>query len=207
MNWSSPLSCYPPSGGPGLLSRPLRGHLSPRKATSSSCQAANIPGQDQPHCNPYPKAESPRHRGGLAGTLTSTAIKIGPAWQGEEGEGQVPTAALTPGTQYRWAKGCLLGPLMPSCSASRWVGTSRAQLLRAIVSTTCSSLLRSRCLRACSSFSRATRICRGGVKSGIGSESGLATHRHGLEALGKVAGPPHMTLVCLGGFWEQSGKT
>lgn len=37
-----------------------------------------------------------------------------------------------------------------------------SQLLRAIVSTTCSSLLRSRCRRACSSFSRAVRICRGG---------------------------------------------
>lgn len=33
-----------------------------------------------------------------------------------------------------------------------------SQLLRAIVSTTCSSLLRSRCRRACSSFSRAVRI-------------------------------------------------
>lgn len=44
-------------------------------------------------CNPCPKAASPRHRGGSAGTLTSTAMKIGPAWQGEKGEGQDPTAA------------------------------------------------------------------------------------------------------------------
>lgn len=107
-------------------------------------------------CNPCPRAASPRHRGGSAGTLISTAVKIGPAWQGEEGEGQDPTAApqlalgtgeLSPGS-----------PLLPSCSASCWVVMSRAQLLRAIVSTTCSSLLRSRCLRACSSFSSATRI-------------------------------------------------
>lgn len=120
-----------------------------------------------------------------------------PCMAGRGRRGPGPNHSPHTWTWYRWAKGCLLGPLLPSCSASCWVGTSRAQLLRAIVSTTCSSLLRSRCLRACSSFSRATRICKGGVRGGIGSESGLATHRYGLEALREAAGPRHMTLVCL----------
>lgn len=49
-------------------------------------------------------------------------------------------------------------PGLRSHSASHRVVSGQAQLLKAIVSTTCSSLLRSRCRRACSSFSKAARI-------------------------------------------------
>lgn len=92
MNWSSPLSRCPPSGGPGLLSRPLRGHLSSRTASSGPCQAANIPGRTSHTAILAPRQQA-LGRGGSAGTVTSTAINSGPAWQGEEGEGQDPTAA------------------------------------------------------------------------------------------------------------------
>lgn len=54
----------------------------------------------------------------------------------------------------------LAGPLPPAASAARDAGTAPppSQLLKAIVSIACSSLLLSRCRRACSSFSSAAKI-------------------------------------------------
>lgn len=54
----------------------------------------------------------------------------------------------------------LAGPT-PAAAAAREAGTvpPPLQLLKAIVSIACSSLLLSRCLLACSSFSNAAKIC------------------------------------------------
>lgn len=94
---------------------------------------------------------------------------------GRKGSGKargIRTAHLVPRAQHlpQLGQGCLRvppssgrqteatpeGPLtqLPLAGQSWPV----AQLLKAMVSTTCSNLLRSRCRRACSSFSRAVRI-------------------------------------------------
>lgn len=85
---------------PSLCLEGLAFYLGPSEATSLlgkplaalAKQQLSL-GRNSHAVQSLPKAVSPRHRGGSAGTLTSTAIKIGPARQGEEGEGQEPTAA------------------------------------------------------------------------------------------------------------------
>lgn len=53
---------------------------------------------------------------------------------------------------------CLPLSLLASAARKSATTTRPFQLLRAIVSIACSNLLRSRCLRACSSFSKAAKI-------------------------------------------------
>lgn len=67
-----------------------------------------------------------------------------------------PSPKSSSACSYRWPA------LPPATSAAQDAGTAspRSQLLKAIVSITCSSLLLSRCLRACSSFSSAAKIWR-----------------------------------------------
>lgn len=72
----------------------------------------------------------------------------------------LPRVRLAPAPKSSSARGCRWPALPPATSAARDAGTAPppSQLLKAIVSIACSSLLLSRCLRACSSFSNAAKI-------------------------------------------------
>lgn len=73
---------------------------------------------------------------------------------------RLPGVRPAPAPKSSSAHGCRWPALPPAASAARDAGTAPPppQLLKAIVSIACSSLLRSRCRRACSSFSNAAKI-------------------------------------------------
>lgn len=75
----------------------------------------------------------------------------------------------------------LAGPTPAAAAAAREAGTvpPPLQLLKAIVSIACSSLLLSRCLLACSSFSNAAKICR---REGRGEGEERPSHPEWLRA-------------------------
>lgn len=81
--------------------------------------------------------------------------------RGKRAEAQrLPRVRPAPAPKSSSARGCRWLALPPAASAARDAGTAPlpSQLLKAIVSIACSSLLLSRCLRACSSFSNAAKI-------------------------------------------------
>lgn len=75
---------------------------------------------------------------------------------------QTPRTVFVPSPNVSCVfSGCcnLLAPSLLASTARKSATTTQPfQLLRAIVSIACSNLLRSRCLRACSSFSKAAKI-------------------------------------------------
>lgn len=104
-----------------------------------------------------------RGTGGAPATVTHTKKNWDPRQAGGGGGGRRGRwTTRRPRAHRTWHSGgeaasgaAPTGPLAQLPLGGDGVGS---QLLRAIVSTTCSSLLRSRCRRACSSFSRAVRI-------------------------------------------------
>lgn len=125
-------------------------------------------------CTWAPLALEPAALGteGAAGTVSPTPVRTRTPCQveGEGRAGRTLACKPAPSTQALCTDGggCFPGPPSSGCGSEAslagplthlLLGSDPvAQLLRAIVSTTCSSLLRSRCRRACSSFSRAVRI-------------------------------------------------
>lgn len=126
-----------------------------------------------------------RDGGQRTGLRTGPGARVLHSW-GEAASADPPAVAA----------GWLEATLRALCSTPAGQWRPGAQLLRAIVSTTCSSLLRSRCRRACSSFSRAIRIC-GGRRGVSRPGQGAHSQRTGTQKLGEghavglyVAGVP-----------------
>lgn len=167
--WWQPPSCPSAVGQAGRPSswraRPSttatqRPPHSPTKATGQLLPGGQGPWAGPPAWLSGPRGGQPGHRGGALGTWAPSLPHPGNRPQ-EAGRG------LRPGAP-QLGQGCPPVPTPEPSPPLRPAVTSWAQLLRAIVSTTCSSLLRSRCRRACSSFSRAARICGSGSRSGAG---------------------------------------
>lgn len=184
---------------PGLARWPPQPRLSFLEGSGSPPAVLRGPGHTWA---PQPLANSSGCGEGCSHRLTHTKEELGPHRQ--EGDAGAGVQGRTPGPSTRpWhcGRGCFRGPpssgrqaeaatrALSLTAAGRTVGPV-AQLLRAMVSTTCSSLPRSRCRRACSSFSRAVRICRGGQRPQAGSKTTHGARCRSLRDLGLDPGPP-----------------
>ena len=195
----------PPSPGTDLAHWPLQPHLSLLEGSGLTLRPRQPPAvlRGPGHTwAPRPPANSSEHREGCRHRLTHTKEEPGPRRQegdtGARGQGHTPGPSAGP---RHGRRGCLRGPpsfgrraeaaarVLSLTAAGRAAGPG-AQLLRAMVSTTCSSLPRSRCRRACSSFSRAVRICRGREAPQAGSGATHGALGQSLRDLGLEPGPP-----------------
>ena len=195
----------PPSPGTDLAHWPLQPHLSLLEGSGLTLRPRQPPAvlRGPGHTwAPRPPANSSEHREGCRHRLTHTKEEPGPRRQegdtGARGQGHTPGPSAGP---RHGRRGCLRGPpsfgrraeaaarVLSLTAAGRAAGPG-AQLLRAMVSTTCSSLPRSRCRRACSSFSRAVRICRGREAPQAGSGATPGALGQSLRDLGLEPGPP-----------------
>lgn len=141
-------------GPPGLLDKDRLASLRPRgfqpscrvpqQSPHSLSKAPVSPGSPRPLCVALGRESS-------ALAACQRHLRTGTP-TGQRGG---PSAQRPPRTCQLQATEPTLGPHWSLLGSHR---LSPTQLLRAMVSTTCSSLLRSRCRRACSSFSRAVKI-------------------------------------------------